>query len=105
MGHYKKVGGKLKYAKACFKESGTAMQSMKPSDLSPGDAIKMSGKNTTYLGSTQHDPKDDNTIVHHFQNDSSGVYNSYPTNSVPAMQSRDAMESGDNSGAGTSADA
>lgn len=98
MGHYRKRNGKLEYAPSSFQESGAAaMLSMKPGDLQAGNKVGMSGKVQTYLGSTNHDS---NSETHHFQ-DSKGNYNSYPTNSVPPMQSRDAMEQGDNSAAAT----
>jgi predicted extracellular nuclease len=86
MGHYRRVKGKLEYTETSFQEGSTAMNSVKPSDLKPGDKVAMSGKTHTYLGSTDHGEE-----THHFQ-DSKGNYNSYPTNSVPPMQSRDAME-------------
>lgn len=89
MGHYKKVDGKLVYSKTSFvQEASSAINSVKPSDLKPGSKVAMSGKTNTYLGSTNHDGDSE---THHFQ-DSKGNYNSYPTNSVPPMQSRDAME-------------
>lgn len=91
MGHTRRRNGKVEYSSTCFlDETNTAMNSVKPDDLKPGDKVAMSGKSQTYMGSTDH-AGDGSTETHHFQ-DSKGGYNSYPTNSVPPMQSRDAME-------------
>lgn len=87
MGHYRRVKGKLEYSPTSFvQEAASAENSVKPSDLKPGMKIGMSGKTHTYLGSTDHGGD-----THHFQ-DSKGGYSSFPTNTVPPMQSRDAME-------------
>lgn len=87
MGHYRKKNGKMEYSPTSFQESGAAaILSVKPGDLKAGTKVAMSGKTHTYLGSTSHDGD-----THHFK-DSKGNYSSYPTNDVPPMQSRDAME-------------
>lgn len=87
MGHYKKVNGKMVYHPSSFQESGAAaILSVKPGEMKAGTKVAMSGKTHTYMGSTNHEEE-----VHHFK-DSKGNYSSYPTNSVPPMQSRDAME-------------
>ena len=94
MGHYRRVHGKLEFAPSSFQEAATAMNSIKPSDLKAGQKVTMSGKSHTYLGMTDH-AGDGSTETHHFQ-DSKGSYKSYPTNTVPPLQSRDTMEqSGD----------
>lgn len=103
MGHWKRQSGKMEYCDTSFKE-GAAITPVTVSDLSAGTKIKMVNKMHTYLGSTQHDPKDDATVVHHFQQSSTGDYKSYPTNSVPPMQARDTMENGDNSSTADNAD-
>lgn len=88
MGHWKKVNGKMTYFDVC--ESGAAaILSVKPEDLKPGQKVALSNKSHTYLGMTEH-----NGEVHHFQQDSNKEYKSYPTNTVPPMQSRDVMEVG-----------
>lgn len=102
MGHWKKIDGKLTYFDSSFQESsGGAIFPVDVTGLKAGGEVKMNNKLHTYLGSTQHVPGDESSTVHHFQATASGDYSSYPTNTVPPMQSRDQMENGDNSDAAT----
>jgi hypothetical protein len=92
MGHYRRVHGKLEFARTSFKEVSTAESTIAVDDLKKGQTVKISGRAHKYLGDT----KDADGQVHHFQNHQSGKYVSYHANSVPEMQSRDAMEQGSN---------
>ena len=93
MGHYRRVRGNLEYSKSSFKEAGYDTE-VTAADLKKGQTVKMNGKPHQYLGST----KGPDGEVHHFQNHNNGKYASFHTNEVPPMQSRDQMETGDNSG-------